>query len=91
MNGKYPALRMVAAFHKLAGVVTGIVGLFIFLRSVPHINSLASSSVIAFGIILGGVFLFGFGNLIDLMMGIELNTRESARLARQSAGGGMPV
>jgi hypothetical protein len=98
MDRDYPALRVVSSIHKFVGILVGVGGILILLFALLEFNQPNSSSstsyyrlFIGFAVILGGVFTFAFGSLIDLLMDIEQNTRISTQQRLQSSSPGMDL
>lgn len=88
MNDRYPALQFVATILKVMGALVGLAGILFFLYALSHIGSKTGFPQVVlfvFCAALTGISVFAFGNLIELLMDIERNTRESAWSARQRA------
>jgi hypothetical protein len=87
MDGQYPALRVVAAALKIMGVLLGLASLGCISYILLNLDKqgIAAGLLIWFGLILAGVLIFALGNLVDLLMDIERNTRDSAFFARRNA------
>jgi hypothetical protein len=87
---KYGVLGFVAFLYQLLGILSIIGGLVVALGAAYYtylaeprqqLETLVPAGV---GIIVGGLVMFGFGQLINLLRDVELNTRRSAYYSAQA-------
>jgi len=97
MKRKYGALGFVAGLYQVLGVLTLVAGAVLFLLALITrlttnggfrfniIEYLTVTSLPTITLIVSGIVLYAFGQLINLLRDVELNTRISAARAAQSA------
>lgn len=97
MKRKYGVLGFVAFLYQFLGVLILLAGLFVlgsafyldyFAPQESRIETVTFEAVLllspAVGMIISGLLVFGFGQLINLLRDVELNTRRSGHYAAYS-------
>jgi hypothetical protein len=101
MNRKYPALGVIATLYKISGILVLVGAILFFILSLVSaltprpsfsrmnanigIVTVMSGAIVLIAGGLSSVGLYGFGELLDLMRDIEVNTRSTADDAEATA------
>ena len=72
METKYKALRMLTWLYRIIGVLVFVGGI--------ALSVLDRVLLPAIGGAVGGLFIYAFGELLHVLVSIEENTRQSARM-----------
>jgi hypothetical protein len=96
MEKRYRVLRFIAGLYQVLGVflpILAIASYFLFARAASSIggtriddpNWLTGLATVIIPALLTGIFLFGFGQLIMVLIHIEENTRRTSLLLGKRA------
>lgn len=84
MSQKYKALRVISWFYRLLSVLTLIGGVVTLIASLTIKGSDPIAGILGLmGCLVGAVILFGLGEVFQLFIDMEENTRLTATALRQ--------